>query len=263
MPPVGTSSGRGRIPFVALVTILLAVGLLPADAAGQELTRVEQLAAEGRTADARDSLLAWWETEWEDASRSEREHGLWLRGVLTLDPAAASGMYRRIVVEYPAGAHARGALARLGQLSAAMGDTLAAARWLSVLERDYPGSAEGVTTATWLSGELPEQDDDAPSPVSPAPSPVPPESDEVRATGNWTVQLGAFSSEASARQVADEVRAAGFDVRVVLVEGSDLWRIRSGRFVEDDEARPLAARMVEAGFQAAVIPGANDEIGGG
>ncbi len=255
MPPVGTSSGRSRTSFVALVTILLGIGLLPADAVGQDLSRVERLATEGRTADARDSLLTWWETEWENASRSEREHGLWLRGVLTLDPAAASAMYRRIVVEYPAGAHARGALARLGQLSAAMGDTLAAARWFSVLERDYPGSDEAVTTGTWLPDEPPEQDD--------APPPVSPEAAEVPATGNWTVQLGAFSSEVSARQIADEVRAAGFDVRVVLVEGSDLWRIRSGRFVEDDEARPLAARMVEAGFQAAVIPGANDEIGGG
>ena len=32
---------------------------------------------------------------------------------------------------------------------------------------------------------------------------------------------------------------AGFVVRVVLVEGSDLWRIRSGRFVQDDDVGRL------------------------
>ncbi|HKK93028.1 MAG TPA: hypothetical protein VJ925_06315, partial [Longimicrobiales bacterium] len=133
---------RVRAPLGALLAALVGVGASVDMAAAQDLDRVAQLGSDGRTADARDSLLAWWDATWDDASRSERERALWLRGVLTLDPVAASATYRRLVVEYPAGAYSEPALSRLGQLSAAVGDTLGASRWFTVLERDYPRSDE-------------------------------------------------------------------------------------------------------------------------
>lgn len=310
-----TVHARRDVGLAALVVVLCGVSAFAAPATGQDLGEIDRLGADGRTADARDALVSWLDVEWGDASRSERERALWLRGVLTLDPVAASATYRRLVVEYPAGGYSEPALARLGSLSAAVGDTLGAARWFTVLARDYPRSSEASTASTWLtahSGAVaraeargpvpvaatetssssaatettvpdapptggsgretspPEQTpdsiptSDAPPDAIPTPDALPDSlPDSPRGEGDWTVQLGAFSSEASARQIAEEVRAAGFEVRLVLVEGSDLWRIRSGRFVEDDDARPLAARMIEAGFQAAVVPGADDEVGGG
>jgi cell division septation protein DedD len=80
--------------------------------------------------------------------------------------------------------------------------------------------------------------------------------------GDWTVQLGAFAARGRADGFADRLRDAGFEVRVVQVEGSDLWRVRSGRFPDDGDARDLYDRVRAAGFDAAIVPGASTERGG-
>jgi hypothetical protein len=272
-----------------LVPLLLLAGW-PAAVDAQDLGRIEVLAAEGRMSAARDSLLAWWDVEWSEASRDEQERALWLRGLFTLDPVDASSSFRRMVVEYPGGAFTDWALHRLGSLAAAVGDTVAAGQWFGMLARDFAGSPLGDAAEAWLEGDragivgaarpvpteavgptvpaepagpdsavdlasgAPPEDDEPPEHTPP--DPPPPETP-------WTVQLGAFQSEATAREIAGEARAAGFDVRVVLVEDSELWRVRSGRFVDADGARPLLERMRSAGLVAAIVPGADREISGG
>lgn len=277
--PILAASGPTPALASALAfALVLQVGA-PIPLAGQDLARIEVLGMDGRAADARDSLLAWWDAEWDDASRSEREHALWLRGLLTLDPTEASATYRRMVTEYPVGARTGQALYRLGSLAAAVGDSVAAARWFGILERDFPGSGRGEGpgvlrgAARPSDGMRPEAGVGAgavaarPTPAragagadtggAPAPDDPPP------AVGDWTVQLGAFASESTAREIAQQARGAGFEIRVVLVEGSDLWRVRSGRFTEADGARPLLDRMLAAGLEAAIVPGADRERAGG
>jgi cell division septation protein DedD len=273
-----------------LIALLLVAGW-PSDVASQDLGRIEALGADGRTSAARDSLLAWWDVEWSSASRGDRERALWLRGLLTLDPVEASASYRRMVIEYPGGAFTGRALHRLGNLAAAVGDTVAAGQWFGMLARDFSGSSLGGEAEAWLAGDrsavvgavpsapaAPEVAAAPTMPTAPDPDSVPdtrsrqlPEDDpptvemppESPPETPWTVQLGAFQSEATAREIAGEAGAAGFEVRVVLVEDSDLWRVRSGRFTDADGARPLLERMRAAGLVAAIVPGADQEVSGG
>ncbi|MDT8368242.1 MAG: SPOR domain-containing protein [Longimicrobiales bacterium] len=248
-----------------LIVALVAASAISLSA--QELDEVERLVDDGRVTDAREELLAWWEASWSDARRAEREHALWLRGRLTLDPAQASADFRRLIAEHPIGRFTDAALGRLGSLSAVAGDTLAAIRWYDLLDRDFPGSeaaersrrwrslnAEAITRARTRRAEDPgsgrsSKAEDA----SPTPEPV----------GEWTVQLGAFGERRRAENFAEQLRGDGYDVRVVRVEGSDLWRVRSGRFLDDEAARPLYDRMREAGYEGAIVKDADSERSGG
>jgi hypothetical protein len=117
----------------------------PAEAwpqAAETLDGVEELVRAGRSEEARQELLRWWNREYGDASRRDVQRGLWLRAQLTVDPRQASLDYRRLVVEYPGGPYADLALLRLAQSAFALGDSAAAREHVTRLQRDYPaGSA--------------------------------------------------------------------------------------------------------------------------
>ena len=48
------------------------------------------------------------------SGRGDRQRGLWLRAILTVDPLMAGLDFQRLVLEYPGGAHSDEALLRLG-----------------------------------------------------------------------------------------------------------------------------------------------------
>jgi len=101
---------------------------------------VEGLMEEARFEEARAVLEDWLEAGWANATRAEREHGLWLRALLTIDPAIAELDFRRIVLEYPGGRYSDQALFRLARASEAAGDRAAYRQYLEILMRDHPGS---------------------------------------------------------------------------------------------------------------------------
>lgn len=69
---------------------------------------------------------------------------------------------------------------------------------------------------------------------------------ESFAARGYFLQLGAFTSEANARQLADKARAAGFDVVVQAVGGQ--VRVRMGPYAERKEALEMQARLRAKGF---------------
>lgn len=73
----------------------------------------------------------------------------------------------------------------------------------------------------------------------------PPASDAFAARG-YFLQLGAFTSQANARQLADKARAAGFNVVVQEVGGQ--VRVRMGPYAERNEALKMQARLRAEGF---------------
>lgn len=227
---------------------------------GQTLEDVDRRIVDGRTAEARELLLDWWDAGWDDAPRADRERALWIRGRLTLDPGEAASSFRRMVTEFPVGRWTDGALYRLGSLSAASGDTVSATRWFTILQRDFPGTNPAESAAAWVAGERTSFDRVRPASGSPTSSSA---STVSAATGDWTIQLGAFAARGRALGFAEDIQAAGFSSRVVRLEDSDLWRVRVGRFADDDDARALYDRIRDAGFDAAIVPGANQERSGG
>ena len=111
-------------------------------AAADALVTVDSLAHSGRTEEARELLLTWWDGERSAASRAEIEHGTWLRALLTVDPEQARVEYRRLEVEFPGGRYVAPALVRIARLLEAAGDTTGARETWETLIREHPGSEE-------------------------------------------------------------------------------------------------------------------------
>ena len=141
--------------------LLLAVPAPAAGQAGQEgregleglegLGSVDALAAAGRTEEARAELEIWWDSERTRAGRRDRQRGLWLRAVLTVDPGMASLDYQRLVVGYPGGPYSDEALVRLAMIAGSDEDLLRAAGYYRALLQDYPRSPDRVRARQWLS----------------------------------------------------------------------------------------------------------------
>jgi hypothetical protein len=232
------------LPSLAL-TALWALTPEPLSAQEVELARVDQLLSEGRFEESRTALEGWLGRAWDGAPRGDREHGLWLRALLTIDPAIAELDYRRLVVEYPGGRYSDRALLRLAQGAGALGDRATSVRYLEMLLRDYPGSSRQAEATALLAA------------ITIGPQPIPPvrPGDGVMEpspqAGNLpppassspdlpvTVQLGAFSSEAAARALASDPRMAGLEIRLVQISGSPLYRVRIGAFATPEGASEL------------------------
>lgn len=85
-------------------------------------------------------------------------------------------------------------------------------------------------------------------PVTPAAATVTPGSQQRQ----FDVQFGAFASEANARSLADEIRAADADVRVEAFR--DLFRVRVGPFPTREAAIDASERLARRGFKGIVVP---------
>lgn len=69
---------------------------------------------------------------------------------------------------------------------------------------------------------------------------------EAFAARGYYLQLGAFGSESNARQLAEQARAAGFNVFVQQVGGQ--VRVRMGPYSERQQALEVQKRLREKGF---------------
>ncbi len=257
-----------RRAALVLATALAALAA-PRLAAAQAVTleEVETLARTGRVEQARAALLAWWTDARDGATRMDEQRALWLRGRLTVDPAQAMLDYRRLVVLYPGGPFTDQALLRLAQASHALGDAEAARAHVETLIRDYPASPARRTAEAWMASAGPAPaaaatDAGAPArPVSPGDAPpVARASAEVRspapaadAAEVFSVQLGAFAETDRAEGVRARASAAGFDARLVRVEGSGLLHVRIGRFSDRAAAEGLLQQVARAGLEGALV----------
>lgn len=264
---------RGRRHAVALLLALA----VPVGATAQEpatLDRVEELARLGRTQEAREMVGAWWRDAGARPPRRELQRGLWLRGILALDPGEAAMDFRRLVIEFPGGTYSDQALFRLAQSAYAAGDSAGAAAAVGQLGREYPASPVRREAEAWLetAGPVPERlagdslvagAPPAEAEVSPAPgAPAPAEAGappEEAPRGRFAVQLGAFSSMDRAEALRRRASAAGFEARLVRVPGSGLVRVRVGTFDSAEGAGEILGRLRDLGFTAAVARDAHRE----
>lgn len=99
----------------------------------------------------------------------------------------------------------------------------------SVQEKDQAGQKEKTETKTAAKADKTSE----------------PASEGFAAKGYY-LQLGAFSSEANARQLADKARAAGFNPAVQAVAGQ--VRVRVGPYAERKEALEMQSRLRAKGF---------------
>jgi hypothetical protein len=255
---------RGRVA----VACLLVAGLLLVGAPGVaeaqtvDLEQIDRLTREGRTNEARAALLAWWDDGYDGVGRDLQQRALWLRARLTVDPERAMREYQRLVVLYPAGTFTDQALFRLAHAAHALGDGSQARAHVEVLARDHPGSPVRRVAEAWLreAGEaVPpaastgRPDTDVATVQTPAGGPGETAGPSRASAAVFSVQLGAFGEEPRARSVFDEAREAGFEARLVRVEGSPLLHVRVGSFEERTAAQGMFERLAREGLQAAVV----------
>jgi cell division septation protein DedD len=281
----------------ALLGLVLVLALGGAGGAAQEppaLDRVEELARLGRTEEARVLVGEWWRAMGPKASRRDTQRGLWLRGQLTSDAAQAVLDFNRLVVEYPGGPWSDMALLRLAQAAYAAGDSAAAAAQVERLLQEYPASPVRSEAQAWLAtaGPVPRAaEEEAPArapaaadsaagrgaggaPAAPAArdsaaaepaaptSPAAPPTGEVPASegpGEFTIQLGAFSTVARAESLLAHLADAGFEGRLARVPGSELVRVRVGRFDAAEGAEAILWVVRDRGFTATVARDAHRE----
>ena len=278
-----TSLGSRPVALTFALSVLALVLTGPADAAGQQgLDSVDALASSGRTEEARGELEIWWDSTRTQSSRRDRQRGLWLRAVLTVDPEMAALDYQRLVVSYPGGPYSDQALVRLAMIVGSGEDLLGAAGYYRSLLQDYPRSPERVGARQWLAQHAEEiaaaeaeaalvaaaaqvVADSIAAEAPPEPEePVSGDSAEQRGTpaeavGAYAVQLGAFSTQERADGLARTLAAAGFEIRVVRVESSPLVRVRMGRFAERSAASELMTDVVGLGYDAAIVSDVAEE----
>jgi hypothetical protein len=254
---------RNPILFLLALTLLLTSPQM--GSAQSPLDDVETLLGRGRVFQAREHLQAWLDGEGASAGRMDRQRGIWLRGLLTVDPSMADMDFRRLVLEFPGGPYSDDALLRLAQSADLRGDLRRAHSHYSALARDYPSSPNRGRAAGWLrdhrdevealGAELTPGIETTPSPILGG--------TEIRVPSeggdSLSVQLGAFRNFEGASSLASALRGLGYEPRLIRVPGSDLIRVRLGRFSRRDEATRLQQELVEAGFEAAVVKDAQAE----
>ena len=117
-----------------------------------------------------------------------------------------------------------------------------------------PPSDAPVIAATRPEPERTAAAPSAPPATAPKPPPKPAPA-PVRATGDWTVQLGSFGEEANARRLAQRVDTFGYKAEVSSTKsgGRSLWRVRVGPARTRAEADATASALKAHGVDARVV----------
>ena len=270
---------------VLLSALILAAGVAVPVGAQESLDVVDSLALAGRADEARTVLESWWQGQRVRSSRRDRQRGLWLRAILTVDPRMASLDFQRLVLEYPGGSHSDEAMLRLGLIAAAAEDLPRAAGYFRTLVTDYPRSRLRRQAEEWLSEnmvaveeaeaaareeEAAAREEEAPGEEEVAAGREEAEAREAAANADalepevdspdgaetaaprYAVQVGAFESEERARSLLAAVNASGFRARIVRVPGSELVRVRIGTFLDRTGAAELMVRVRRRGHEATI-----------
>ncbi len=103
----------------------------------------------------------------------------------------------------------------------------------------------------------PPQASTRPVPVQPAPAPVTtrPAAPEQSTSAGWAVQLGSFSSRATADNLAGKLRGEGYDAFVMPVKSgaNTLYRVRIGPMADRDAATRVLGKVKTTVPAAAVV----------
>ena len=260
--------GVGCLLLTAGLSLTEPVGLtrpLSAQSADVEaLDRFEARIEAGRTDGVAEALDAWL-ADAGDGPPDAIGRARYLRARLIEDVDLARAEYLSVAIE---GGTVYGALAwlRLAQMDLAMGEPARAASDLERLRADYPGSPSAASSWYWtartfedrgLLNEACEQYERAISEARRVDDQLSVEralmaSGECGSGGlRFSIQVGAFSRDETARELQSQLEADGHPARVF--EDGGLYRVRVGWFANPDAARALERRLRDGGFTVAVV----------
>ena len=162
---------------------------------------------------------------------------LYLQGLLTKEGAEAVRIYQSIVDNYPKSEWADDALYRVYQFYQAIGLFRTAELKMNQLKRDYPRSK-------YLTGSTePEPPAVAEERGQPTPDPGQPKPPAVQ--GQFTLQVGAYSTQVNADKQKLFFEDLGYPVEVIskAKDGRTLFTVNIGNFATYDEAKAKSAAL--------------------
>jgi hypothetical protein len=278
-----------------LIAVGAVLGAWPAAAHAQAdavLDRVEIALAAGRLTEARGTLERWQRERAASAGADEQARALLLHGRLAPDFETARDAYLGVVLAHPSSAAAPDALLRLGQGLTAAGEHARAAAYLDRLIADYPAAPQRADGLLWrarahranaqrapacaaarradeAAGQRPDlarliaaelaASCDAPALARGADRDAAARAPVDAAAMRFAVQAGAFRERSGAERTAAMLADAGYDARIVVVEGSALYRVRTGRFESARDAAAAAGRLTAIGYSVIIVDDARNE----
>ncbi len=161
---------------------------------------------------------------------------LFLEGVLTENGQDALVIYNSILTKYPRSKYADAAMFRVYSYYYALGLYETAANYLKRLKNEYPESPY-IKIADRTIPQQDETNELSRSEVKETPKETPPVKDTKKYL--YTLQAGAFSTEANAMQLKKDFEKSGYysEVKDKTVGGSVFHVVFVGRFVNEEEAR--------------------------
>jgi len=163
---------------------------------------------------------------------------LYLQALLSTDGSAAVKMYQSVVDNYPKSEWADDALFKVYQFYYSLGLYRTAELKLAQLKKEYPSSKYLSQSAEVETEQLPEED----VPLSPVETPVAGEENEK---GQFTLQVGAFSTQVNAEKQKLFFEDLSMPVEVInrVKDGRSLYLVLVGRFKSADDARAQGAEI--------------------
>lgn len=258
-PPTGVA------PTLALLAALGVALPLEAQSADAELDRIETRVDAGDR-DARRSVEAWLAQN-ADETPERIGRARVLRARLMADPDSARSEYMAVAMEARSTYGARAWL-HLAQLDLALGDDRRALADLERLRTDYRSSPHVVDSWYWTAraheqrGALDEACDEYERASEAARDARRPDLFELSRAAydacsrpglRFSLQLGAYARADAAEEILDDLRVAGYPVR--LIEEGGLHKVRVGWFDSPETARALERRLREGGYAVTVVAG--------
>lgn len=197
---------------------------------------------------------------------------LYVKGVLTEDGAEAVRIYQSIVDKYPKSDWADDALFKVYKFYEAIGLQRTADLKLNQLKSDYPdskylvGMPEQATVAGQNSEPIatnnprpesqptPTKPEESPKTEPPVTTPAPPvketttKEEPLPSTGNYSLQVGAYSSQANANRQKQffEYHKYVVDVERRMKGSRELFYVFVGRYPTADAARAAGEDMMRS-----------------
>ena len=188
---------------------------------------------------------------------------IYLDALLTTNGSGAVRLYQSIVDRYPKCEWADASLYKVYQFYYSLGLYKTADLKMAQLQRDYPDSKylKGQPGVVETTQPPVSRDTVAAAPVAPPPKTehvvVPPTTQTntpvvtkeppppVTSSGVYSLQVGAFASEANADRLRSAVQALGYSVEVVPRPRADkiMYHVWVGSFATEAEARAAAAEL--------------------
>ena len=161
-----------------------------------------------------------------------------MRGDYTL----AAFQYQELIKSNPRTKLKPGIYYRLSQIGVKTGNKEQESDYLAKLKKEFPLSPEARENKELFPLHVQMQTDEKSVPLQPS--------------LNYTVQVGAFSSEDNAKKLAAKLTGKGYTVFLAeAVSGSNrIFKVRVGNFKNQREAREAEKKLQKEGYPTKIIP---------